>query len=136
MPRKKDRNRTVQTKYRFTIDELSLITEAIMMLQSGGARVGIGLGKEDGTLWSPTQLAMITEEEKQRMFDSGEIKIVPMAGQEITEKEQGMLDDLFNVFNHGLGMCEDKIEEADAKEAEENIDDVIKGFYDLLKEDK
>lgn len=136
MRRKKDKNRTIQTNYRFTIDELGLITESIMMFRTAGTRIGVGLAKQDGTLWSPAEVSMLPEDDKHRMFESGEIKIVPMAGQELTDEEEETLDHLFEIFNGGLGRCEEKIEEADIKTAEENIDDVIKGFYNLLKEEK
>jgi hypothetical protein len=135
MPRKKDKNRTVQTKYRFTMDELTLIVEALLMFRTAGSRIGLGFTKADGSEWNKGELVRLSEDDKQSMLESGEIRISPVKGQPLDDWETELLDELFETFNDGLGRCEEKIEEADAKIAEENIDNVIKGFYDLLKDD-
>lgn len=135
MSRKKDKNRTVQTKYWFTLDELTLIVEALLMFRTTGSRIGLGFAKSDGSQWENAELMRLSESEKQSMLESGEIRIAPVCGQPLNEEENEMLDDLFEIFNSGLGRCEEKIEEADSKIAEENIDSVINGFYDLLKDE-
>jgi mannose-6-phosphate isomerase-like protein (cupin superfamily) len=125
---------TGQISKRFTLEEVTLIVEAISIFRDSNRRMTTGLFDKDGRMYSDRRREALKTEELMELMASGEVEIrsVPM-GSKFTTEEHDILEELWDVFVAGMGKIEDKIEQNINDTVEENISGVIDDLYTMLK---
>ena len=126
---------TVSTEHKFTIEQLEILLEAISIYADFGRRGRTALFDSKNRMFSKKRLAELKDsEELFDMLGNGEaqVKWVPI-GPRFSIAESKALDTLHEMFLEGLGAIEEKIEEHNTKVAEENIDSVVDGLYEMLR---
>jgi len=125
---------TGQISKRFTLEEVTLIVEAISIFRDTNRRMTTGLFDKDGRMYSNRRRDALNSEELMELMASGEVQLrsVPM-GSKLTAEEHDILEELWDVFVAGMGKIEDKIEQNISDTVEENISGVIDDLYTMLK---
>jgi hypothetical protein len=133
MARRKTRI-TAQISRRFSLEEVTLIVEALSIFKDANRRMSTGLFDKDGRMYSNRRREALKTEDLMELMTNGEVEMrsVPM-GSHFTTEEQNILEEMWDVFVAGLGKIEEKIEQNINQTAEENIDGVIDDLYTFLK---
>ena len=128
---------TGQISKRFTLEEVTLIIEAISIFRDANRRMTTGIFDKDGRIYSSRRREALGAEELMDLMTNGEVEIrnIPM-GPKFTAEENDILEELWDVFVAGLGKIEEKIEQNITDEVEENIGSVIDDLYTMLKGEK
>jgi hypothetical protein len=136
MARKK-RVTASMSKKRFTLEEITLVIEAISVFKDANRRMSTGLFDKDGRIFSERRRQALAPDELMELMSDGEVEIrnIPM-GPKFTPEEHEMLDDLWDGFVAGLAKIEETIEENINTEVEESIGGVIDDLYTMLKSEK
>lgn len=132
-----DEEITVKTEHKFTIQQLEILLEAISIFSDFGRRGRTALFDSNNRMFSKKRLAELQDSEDLfNMLSRGEayVKWVPI-GPKFSLEDSKIVDDLHEMFLEGLGAVEEKIEEHNTKVAEENIDSVVDGLYEMLRSD-
>lgn len=128
-------NLTVRTEHQFTVEQLEILLEAISIYSDFGRRGRTALFDSKNRMFSKKRLAELKDsEELLNMLGTGEaqVKWVPI-GPKFSIADSKALDILHEMFLEGLGAIDEKIEEHNTKVAEENIDSVVDGLYEMLR---
>jgi aspartyl-tRNA synthetase len=128
---------TVTTTHKFTLAQLELLLEAVSIYSDFGRRGRTALFDSKNRMFSKKRLAELKD--TQDLFDmlgngDAQIKWVPI-GPKFSEEDNQIIDNLHDMFLEGMGAVEEKIEEHNTKVAEENIDSVVDGLYEMLRSD-
>lgn len=128
---------TAQISKRFTLEEVTLLIEAISVFKDSKRRMTTGIFDRDGRMYSDKRREALKTENIMELMSSGEIEIksVPR-GPKFTTEEQNCLEELWDVFIAGLARIENRIEHNITTEVEENIVGVIDDLYTMLKGEK
>lgn len=128
---------TGQIGKRFTLEEVTLMVEAISVFKDANRRMSTGLFDKDGRIFSERRRRSLGKDELTELMASGEIELrnIPM-GPKFTAEENDILEELWDVFVAGMAKIEDKIEQNITDEVEENIGSVIDDLYTMLKGEK
>ena len=128
---------TGQISKRFTLEEVTLIIEAISIFRDANRRMTTGIFDKDGRIYSSRRREALGAEELMDLMTNGEVEIrnIPM-GPKFTAEENDILEELWDVFVAGMAKIEDKIEQNITDEVEENIGSVIDDLYTMLKGEK
>jgi hypothetical protein len=125
---------TASISKRFTIEEITLVIEAISVFKDANRRMSTGLFDKDGRILSERRRQALDKDELMELMSNGEVEIrnIPM-GPKFTTEEYDMLEGLWDSFLTGLGKIEERIEENINTEVEESIGGVIDDLYTMLK---
>jgi hypothetical protein len=128
---------TVSTSHKFTLAQLELLLEAVSIYSDFGRRGRTALFDSKNRMFSKKRLAELKD--TQDLFDmlgngEAQIKWVPI-GPKFSEEDNQIIDNLHEMFLEGMGAVEEKIESHNTKVAEENIDSVVDGLYEMLRSD-
>ena len=128
---------TVSTSHKFTLAQLELLLEAVSIYSDFGRRGRTALFDSKNRMFSKKRLAELKD--TQDLFDmlgngEAQIKWVPI-GPKFSEEDNQIIDNLHEMFLEGMGAGEEKIESHNTKVAEENIDSVVDGLYEMLRSD-
>lgn len=128
---------TVTTTHKFTLAQLELLLEAVSIYSDFGRRGRTALFDSKNRMFSKKRLAELKD--TQDLFDmlgngDAQIKWVPI-GPKFSEEDNQIIDNLHEMFLEGMGAVEEKIEDHNTKVAEENIDSVVDGLYEMLRSD-
>jgi aspartyl-tRNA synthetase len=128
---------TVSTSHKFTLAQLELLLEAVSIYSDFGRRGRTALFDSKNRMFSKKRLAELKG--TQDLFDmlgngEAQIKWVPI-GPKFSEEDNQIIDNLHEMFLEGMGAVEEKIESHNTKVAEENIDSVVDGLYEMLRSD-
>ena len=133
MARKKTKI-TAQISRKFSLEEVTLIVEALSIFKDANRRMSTGLFDKDGRLYSNRRREALKTEDLMELMGNGEVEIrsIPM-GSKFTVEESDILEEMWDVFVAGMGKIEDKIEQNITDTVEESIDGVIDDLYVMLK---
>jgi len=136
MARKKTRI-TASVSRRFTLEDITLLVEAISVFKDSNRRMSTGLFDKDGRMFSERRRQTLKTEELMELIGSGEVEIrnIPM-GREFTNEEHEALEILWNVFVAGMSRIEKRIEQNINTEVEESIGGVIDDLYTMLRDEE
>lgn len=128
---------TVTTTHKFTLAQLELLLEAVSIYSDFGRRGRTALFDSKNRMFSKKRLAELKD--TQDLFDmlgngDAQIKWVPI-GPKFSEEDNQIIDNLHDMFLEGMGAVEEKIENHNIQVAEENIDSVVDGLYEMLRSD-
>jgi hypothetical protein len=125
---------TAAVSRKFTLEDVTLMVEAISVFKDANRRMSTGLFDKDGRIFSERRRQSLGKDELMELMASGEIELrnIPM-GPKLTEEEHYALETLWNVFMAGMTRIEKRIEQNIADEVEENIGSVIDDLYTMLK---
>ena len=128
---------TGQISKRFTLEEVTLIIEAISIFRDANRRMTTGIFDKDGRIYSSRRREALGAEELMDLMTNGEVEIrnIPM-GPKFTAEENDILEELWDVFVAGLGKIEEKIEQNINETVEGSIGGVIDDLYTMLKGEK
>ena len=128
---------TGQIGKRFTLEEVTLIVEAISIFRDANRRMSTGVFDKDGRIYSSRRREALGAEELMELMSNGEVEIrnIPM-GPRFTAEEHDILEELWDVFVTGMAKIEYRIEQNITDEVEGNIDSVIDDLYTMLKGEK
>ena len=128
---------TGQIGKRFTLEEVTLIVEAISIFKDSNRRMATGVFDKDGRIYSSRRREALGAEELMELMSNGEVEIrnIPM-GPRFTAEEHDILEELWDVFVTGMAKIEYRIEQNITDEVEGNIDSVIDDLYTMLKGEK
>lgn len=126
---------TVSTEHKFTMEELEILLEAISIYGDFGRRGRTAIFDSKNRMFSKKRLAEMKEsDELFELLRSGEaqIKWVPI-GPKFSLEDSTIIDRLHETFLEGFAVVEEKIDEHHTKLAEENVDIVVDGLYEMLR---
>lgn len=130
-----DEEITVSTGHKFTVKQLEILLEAISIYADFGRRGRTALFDSNNRMFSKKRLSELrNSDELFNMLSHGEaqVKWVPI-GPKFSLEDSQAIDTLHDTFLEGLGAVEEKIDEFNTKIAEENIDSVVDGLYEMLR---
>ena len=131
----KEKEMTVQTEHDFTVEQLEMLLEALSVYIDFGRRARTALFDSKNRMIPRRKLQELKgTDELANMLMSGEanVKWVPI-GPKFSDVDSELAETLHELFLTGLGAVEEKIEKQNTKIAEENIDSVVDGLYEMLR---
>ena len=127
---------TVSTEHKFTVEQLEMLLEALSVYIDFGRRARTALFDSKNRMISKRRLQELKNtDELAKMLMSGEanVKWVPI-GPKFTDTDAEMAEEIHEMFLNGLATLEEKIDNHNTKLAEENIDSVVDGLYEMLRD--
>ena len=127
---------TVSTEHKFTVEQLEMLLEALSVYIDFGRRARTALFDSKNRMISKRRLQELKNtDELAKMLMSGEanVKWVPI-GPKFTDTDAELAEEIHEMFLNGLATLEEKIDNHNTKLAEENIDSVVDGLYEMLRD--